>query len=543
MEDFFESKDVKENFEKDAEVSGMFEGLSVANITHDFSYESSIKNRLEHQGESNLPLTCKRSGVFGFIIPPGIERSTLLCDSRLSPTIWSEEHVPEVYVGGHPAVRFRFPYTVERKFRIPQLLGYIPQTGVPFYEYPESYSRKLGGADPYSKLRYYHVVIPVQHILHMLGEFNVTHHMSVFNLFGDVEDSSAVLNRSNLKTWYSGKHAIPDYLGGSIPAFVTDEFSAPVEFKDFIQFTTPKMLEVLSGWRSSGGANNAIASEHLLPNEIMETFLPPVDCPIPLEMTNDDFARYLPFWMIAYPQKFKTIKHEYAGPSGHPDLENPGYTNYMYHPKAKILFGTQNLHSAYFGVDSIQPILANVNMQQYESAGFQFTMRSQCRKGTAYVAHKANSLLPPRMLESFVVLRRLLDTSSSYKDIRKYFPFSKITRRPMSDHPLGLNTHINARDYANIARIMAVRLSLQKNMQLVKRKKGECPKCNKALLLPSRIANSTTLSSKVVCWPCGVKYLVNYVNCLMPGSWLAFKHHSLSEVIDYDVYNERNEDD
>lgn len=469
-----------------------------------------------------------RSGVFGLIEDPPFSDNS---QSSPADIVLSPELFRKVNIGSSPCVRIRHPLAIALgdKFRLPQFALYLPDCGWPCSNLPPQLARIDGGITWEKRLHNYFVTLPLQHLFHMLGSKEVCHQLSVFYSYGE-HDRHNLVDLASLKGYQAHPRYKANYLGSKVSAFISDQLK--IDFPDFSEnmafACSPEFFSKLEDLEFSGqftGVNPLT----LPPPEMWKNAFS--DKNYPRTLSASKFYGYLAYWSILYPNKWMRIKDRFASSAGYPGKGNPGYINYRGHPKSAILYSSDNITSAYFSTDGLDPLLNKglMGRQEVESGYFEGRWRPHERSDFCIFRWAVNANFPKELIRELAIIRTVLERNPELKKGFKFFPFKKLMQlRDKDTHPLVSSTHVGYKDYKVFEQVVALRNALDE-ASVITDTGQSCPKCREDLRLPYRLVNSR-ISNKTVCWDCGLKYLTNYINIRIDGSWLFFEDYPVHEA-------------
>lgn len=489
--------------------------------------------------DAKWPALSSRSGVFGFH-SSGVENaSELKLPAHTPPSeITGKSLFQRINAGPSPCIRLKLG--VGDRYRVPQFLGYLPQVGWPLSQFPPDRIRKVVGNLLPNRLKNSFVEIPLQHILHMLGTGEPTHQFDVFWSSGDLQPQTypdSMLSARSLRHVFSDDPkdlefmtVSKGFMGSKTRTCYSDEAVCSSGFANNVATQVSKpLIEKFQEFRDAGSADAYQFSVIPGPDHCLAAH---GDTLVNKKLNSEEFRQYLPYWILWYPHKYRSIKHEYSSSAGQPPDrgdDNPGYIPYNIHSQDAILRKGSNLHTEYFGLPEFSALyskaLCSEGRKGLDLTGFRWARKPDWDYYLLDHAHN-NTLTQKAVAHFMAIYAAIAAEGKDLKALRSQFPFKqKNQERFANDNPLGPNCNLSLKDYINFERMVIIRDQLELGMQLEPTTQL-CPKCQDSAFLPKRLVDalgSKTLTElKLVCWPCGTKYLVNKVNYAMDSEWLWF---------------------
>lgn len=457
-----------------------------------------------------LKYWARRTGFVGFS-----HEEYLNWDNKGSSFL-EKRNVPGISVNGVNCLRVYFGDI--QGYKIPQLSLYIPKSGFPLVSPNNSRKLRQMSKTRENILRRHYVEIPYFHIMDNLVKplgKNIPHALSVAfsseptSYYGPIGTLSPFSGESDdVKVYISPNYAF--YRGDSNNYDLTGE--AHELFSD---------LAALDDCKKPSDKENFYANMLYYDR-----------CYSSGEyMSLDAFMKFLPLWMLYYPNKWITLKDPQAGPcGGELDPKFPGYNPYYLHSKtADFAYGEGLLYKHFYECEGKYTLSHPFHLTNTSTVTFNWERRIGITEG---VGHATFNRIPAELVKNFAAVASWVHSSNK----NKFYPFKKRSQKTsLSDSMYG-KCFFTQKALTVITSIMSLRTKLDSSSELTYLEE-KCPKCELRHQLPKGLAQANPNLKETVCVTCGYKYLVNLIATSTPNNqgpypvdsfW--FEDYSLDEI-------------
>jgi len=407
-----------------------------------------------------------------------------------------------------------------KSYIVPQLSMYLPESGYPLCASTRSRDFKRGGTWP-GKARKYFVTMPIQHIIRGLyGLTHSDHQLTVFDLEMPPFDSVNIHPLVNKDRGLYGKsqaHMAP---------FVTDLNSClTLDAVGALPKPNAPKDEDTSHWF------NVWIYDKWGSDMTMEERCEVRDYFIGGALNSEEFEAYLAYWMLLYPNKYIAAKGDCFGSLGTAPDEvesSQGYVRYLPNNfKEDYFYGDNRALGTIYELEAPQATFGTKT--DYGPSpianGRDFISYVSSLSQGFYAKYEKHKWFGQRALLHMGIVRAYLNKNKISG--HNFYPFKAPRYASRTDMhrvpPKVVNT---------LSQVMRYRTVLEQGSELVMISDFYCRKCGESLIVPKLLADQKPKLKRLVCHPCGAKYLTNLAHTLLPKDkkWFYYEDYPLAEA-------------
>ena len=463
--------------------------------------------------------SCKRSGVMSF------RRDTLDSwkASPLGRDAASFDKFVAPYIEPTDSIRVFFRdlggEACSPGYKVPQMAMYTPESGFPLCSSAKVRQFKMSGSWP-SKAKRFFVTIPVPHIYRALyGHDHADHQLTVFDTVMPAFEPADLTTPNAPHREAYGK-----------PTQITLPYVTDVNLRDCID--TDGLLpqppapegEDTEHWFNTWIYNNW-GDSMSMPERMAAR-----DFTHGLPLSEEEFEAYLAYWMLLYPNKYILSKAQAYGSTGTAPDEIAACQGFIrYTPNSyneDYFYGKNRPLSHAFELQNPLPMFGTkTSYERAEGSIKEYLSYVDAKAQGFYVNYEPYPWVSSKTLLHMGIVRSYLDKTCTNNFNSYLFKAPRYSHRSAT-HKLPTKV------VKTLSDIMRYKGILDSGAELVEVSGRHCQKCGEQLVIPKLLKDMSPNLDKVVCYPCGAKYLANLVYLLTEEEkkWFYFEDYPIQEA-------------